>query len=191
MLKGCRQYLVSTCAFLLVACEEMPEYQVPITLEPEYTYVPPQKIEALDEHRYLMFNTTALSEKPLHKIYDEYRFHYAHFRCPVNDQFEVTGSIAANEFEDNPIVYENHHFKYDVLFSICPENDASKLNCVYEFKQLKTLPKELSCRVIFGRMFGRSVVISDNIKMDISQLEHAKKHEPSELEDTDQLEKVE
>ena len=101
MLKGYRQYLVSTCTFLLVACEEMPEYQVPITLEPEYTYVPPQKIEALDEHGYLMFNTTALSEKPLHKIYDEYRFHYAHFRCPVNDQF-TAGNLAPRGGKTSP-----------------------------------------------------------------------------------------
>ncbi len=181
MLQLSIRYLSSVLPFLLLGCEEMPEYQVPITIEPKYTFVPPQKIEALDEHGYLMFNTTALSEKPLHQIYDKYRFHYAHFRCPVNDQFEVTGSIAANEFEDNPIISENNHFKYDVLFTICPENDASKLNCVYEFKQLKTLPKELSCRVIFGRMFGRSVVISNNIKMDISQLEHATEYEPPKL----------
>lgn len=184
MLQGHSRYLVSALAFLLVACEKIPEYQVPITLEPQYTFVPPQHIPELDRHGYLLFNTTAFSQKPLHKIYDEYRFHYAHFKCPINDQFEVTGSIAADEFADNPIIDENHHFKYDVLFSICPQNDASKLECIYDFKQLRALPKELSCRVIFGRMFGRSVVISENIKMDISRLEQAKAYEPPQLDDT-------
>ena len=183
MLQGRSRYLVSTFALLLIGCEKIPEYQVPITLEPRYTFVAPQHIPELDRHGYLLFNTTAFSQKPLHKIYDEYRFHYAHFKCPINDKFEVSGSIAADELEDNPIIYENHHFKYDVLFTICPENDASKLECIYDFKQLKALPKELSCRVIFGRMFGRSAVISENIKMDISQLEHAKVYEPPQLKE--------
>lgn len=182
MLQGRSRYVVSLFALLFIGCEKMPEYQVPVILEPQYTFVPPQNIPELNRHGYLMFSTIALSEKPLHKIYDEYRFHYAHFKCPIDDKFEVTGSLAANEFEDNPIIYENHHFKYDVSFTICPENDASKLECIYDFKQLKALPKELSCRVIFGRMFGQSAVIAENIKMDISQLEHAKLYVAPQLE---------
>lgn len=180
MLHGRSRYFVAISVFLLMSCEKVPEYQVPLTLEPQYTYIESESIPELNRRGYLLFNTTALSKTPLHKIYDEYRFHYAHFKCPINDQFEVAGFISANDSEYEPIIYDNNHYKYDVSFTICPENDASKLECINESKQLKTLPQQLSCRVVFGRMFGRSVVISDHIQMDIFQLAQAKQFHPPE-----------
>lgn len=182
MLQGYPRFLIVTLPLLLSACESMPKYQVPVVLEPYFSDVLPQKPQVLNQQDYLEFYATALSPISLHKIYEKGEFRYAHFYCPIDEQLDAKGFISVSH--ENQDLQTKNLFKYDVSFEICAKHDASKRECVYQFQQLHSLPKQLTCKIIFGRLLGGRTTIAKNIKMDISQLEHAKKYTPPEFKET-------
>jgi hypothetical protein len=156
---------VSILCILLTACSSYSKEKSDKVIDSKiinlsYTY--------LDGMNGDIFNFRIKSNQDINTQYQEKKYKFSHLICQKINNYSILGSISIDEG-----LLEKNEYIYPGYFKVCTNESIN--NCLNKVELIDILPEELKCKITFGGLLQKEIVVSDNIIINKNQILKAEK----------------